>query len=157
MISIAAQRLAAVAIALFALGPASAFADYDSCMKWCTKEHSFSHCNLLCGLAGGGKKADDKATGTVPKPDKPCGLTQEEQVDLIFVFLEEHYGPSFLIANADENDLPTSFKLKFFPYYPKKRECKGEVKISTDCSTITDLDGNDLSYAGLREQTLPCE
>lgn len=157
MMKIAVQRLTAVTIVFHLLGPLTAFADYDGCMKWCTKEHSFSHCNLQCGLAGGGRKADDKANGTAPKSDEPCiDLSHDEQADLIAWFVKEHYGPAFsMIYQSDDHQ--SQYRVRFFPSYPEERECEGEIKILTDCSTITDLNGNDLSNEGWREQTLPCE
>ena len=130
------ELMAFVMALSFGTGPA--FANYEACMRFCVAEHSFSHCNLQCGLASGGKKDSggkkaEKAESrnneiSVSLELKYCDGT-EDQAEAIHYLIQEHFDPSVIFyTRVDE----TRIDVEFFPF-PDGRVCNAIATFSHDC------------------------
>lgn len=86
-----------------------ALADYESCMKFCVAEHSFTHCNLQCGLAGGGRNTDGKEPAASVEH---CGTSEDDKVDAVYAYLQEQHGKA-IVLEAYPTDNSNVFKLDF--------------------------------------------
>ena len=68
-------------------------------------------------------------------------------------FLEEHYGPVFVMAYPSDQGTGL-VEVYFHPYEPQEQDCEGMVKVDDKCR-ITDAEGNPLNRAS-REHVFRC-
>ena len=122
-----AWLIAAAALAV----AAPAIADYESCMKFCITEHSFSQCNLQCGLAGGRKKGDgEEGKGDEINVRLESCDAANNRLDAIFQVIEEHFGPSALLYSPLEENI---LEVEFYPFEDEHRSCTAIATFSYNC------------------------
>ena len=130
---LAAIILALVTASLFGTGPA--FANYETCMRFCVAEHSFSHCNLQCGLAGGetksseGKKAEEQEdrSNEIRAQEDSCSSV-EERVEAAYNLIQKHFDSPFMFYSENRDGLG----VKFYPF-EDERACRGMATFSHNC------------------------
>ena len=131
------KRLLTVLAMASVFAAAPAVADYDSCMKYCTPEHGFDHCNPIC--AGGEQKADGKEN----KADResagnfgPCN-DNGDKADAIFKYAEQYHGelPSFVTYGEVDPNNPNEWAVKIFFH---KYICKGIFTFTDNCDLFPD-------------------
>lgn len=118
------------------LATAPALADYKICMTHCMTEHDFDYCHAIC--ADKPKPTDEpsatqmeNAATATASPSEICKLTDQEQHNLVTKFIYENYGayPNITLSDDDQTVFQTE-------YSPTDEECRGVVKITSDCEVV---------------------